>query len=314
MNRETENFLRRVRDAELGSPEDEERVLAAVRSATGAVPVTQVSRGSEGSEGSEGSHIDGSNALDVAGQGAAPTHQAAALGNAGQAAASGWFTKVGASLLFGGTLLGGAALIAQGFADAETSVLVSNRDVEHPASGFTAADILPERPIGEDVPLEAPEPLDAPGPLDAPKALDAPRALDDGARLRDEPPSGRRGSRSQQEELSAVSDAVADNEPVTGVSARSTSGAPPTSLAAELALLRRVQAALAAGDGATALRLLDEHDTTDSQLREERQVARILALCAAGNEQAARTAAGHFVRTHPKSVHHRSLKRSCAIP
>src|SRR5690606_34706117 len=97
-------------------------------------------------------------------------------------------------------------------------------------------------------------------------------------------------------------------------SARGTPQAPPTSLAAELALLRHVRAALATGDGAKALQLLDEHDTTDRQLREERQVARILALCSAGNEGAAREAAQRFLLIYPTSVHRPSLKRSCALP
>jgi hypothetical protein len=80
----------------------------------------------------------------------------------------------------------------------------------------------------------------------------------------------------------------------------------------ELALLAEVQAALRRGDGASALRRLDAHVTTDRQLAAERSAARVLALCALGRVQEARRAAAVFVREHPGSVQRDAVERACA--
>ena len=86
----------------------------------------------------------------------------------------------------------------------------------------------------------------------------------------------------------------------------------PASLREEIALLAEVQAALAGGDGATALARLDGHVTADRQLLTERRAARILALCSLGREDEARHAAAEFLRTEPASVQRGVVERSCA--
>jgi hypothetical protein len=86
----------------------------------------------------------------------------------------------------------------------------------------------------------------------------------------------------------------------------------PASLREEIALLAEVRAALARGDGATALARLDAHVTTDRQLRAERRAARILALCAVGRADEARRAASEFLRNEPNSLQRAAIERSCA--
>jgi RNA polymerase sigma-70 factor (ECF subfamily) len=77
-------------------------------------------------------------------------------------------------------------------------------------------------------------------------------------------------------------------------------------------LLAQVQAALDRGDGATALRRLDERASVDRRLLAERRAARILALCQLGRTQEAEQSALAFVREHPSSVQRTAVERSCA--
>jgi hypothetical protein len=88
----------------------------------------------------------------------------------------------------------------------------------------------------------------------------------------------------------------------------------PSSLRAELDLLREVQAALDRADGAAALRALDAQPSTAGQLLAERQAARVLALCLVGDTAEARDAAARFLNAHPASVHRHAIERSCANP
>jgi hypothetical protein len=119
----------------------------------------------------------------------------------------------------------------------------------------------------------------------------------------------------------AAAPAPSATAPDTAPAARETRAAParasaapgrPPSLRAELALLSQVQAALQRGEGGEALRLLDEHRTSDRQLHAERAAARVLALCAAGKTEEARSAAAAFTRQHPGSVQASAVARSCA--
>jgi hypothetical protein len=98
------------------------------------------------------------------------------------------------------------------------------------------------------------------------------------------------------------------------VPARASAATParPPSLRDELSLLSRVQTALQRGEGSEALRLLDEHRTSDSQLYAERAAARVFALCAAGEVEAARSAAAAFARAHPDSLQISAVARACA--
>jgi hypothetical protein len=99
--------------------------------------------------------------------------------------------------------------------------------------------------------------------------------------------------------------------PLTARPAAATTAVAP-SLRAELSLLSRVQAALQRGDANEALRLLDEHRTSDRQLYAERAAARVFALCAAGKTDAARSAASAFAREHPNSLQTSAVARACA--
>ncbi len=90
----------------------------------------------------------------------------------------------------------------------------------------------------------------------------------------------------------------------------------PTSaseLAAELALLHEARAALAAGDGAGALRRLGEHARRfrSGHLVEERMLLRVQALCAVGRTAQAREAARTFTRRYPDSPHTLTVASIC---
>lgn len=85
-------------------------------------------------------------------------------------------------------------------------------------------------------------------------------------------------------------------------------------LAGELLLIQRAQRALARGDGAAALDALDAHARAHprGRLTEERQAARVLALCAVGRADEARAAATRFVARYPTSPHAARVRGACA--
>lgn len=85
-------------------------------------------------------------------------------------------------------------------------------------------------------------------------------------------------------------------------------------LAGELALLAQAQRALARGAGDEALDALDRHARRypRGRLVEEREAARVLALCAAGRGDEARAAATRFVARHPGSPQAARVSRACA--
>jgi hypothetical protein len=98
------------------------------------------------------------------------------------------------------------------------------------------------------------------------------------------------------------------------------SGAPSAkadaaSIAAELALMRRAQSALATGDSARSLEALDALSARhpDGALREERDAARVLALCSAGRIDEARAQAQRFLAQTPNSVQAARVRASCAF-
>ena len=83
---------------------------------------------------------------------------------------------------------------------------------------------------------------------------------------------------------------------------RATSPAPST-LAQELALLGRAQRAINGGEPESALALLAEHARRfpNGAMAEEREAARVVALCRAGQSDRARAAASRFLRERPNS-------------
>ena len=88
------------------------------------------------------------------------------------------------------------------------------------------------------------------------------------------------------------------------------------SLADEVERLQEAQQALRDGNHAKALRLLDALSTShpNGALLEERQAARTLALCAAGNSDSASKAASSFLRRYPNSAYADRIRSACQRP
>lgn len=102
-----------------------------------------------------------------------------------------------------------------------------------------------------------------------------------------------------------------------GASARpsaSAGDAPPRDpLVDETQELREAHGALQSGDPQKALKLLDEQATTyaGGQLREEREAARVLALCKLGKQDEARAKIADFLRDHPGSPLEGRVRGGC---
>jgi rhodanese-related sulfurtransferase len=88
------------------------------------------------------------------------------------------------------------------------------------------------------------------------------------------------------------------------------------SVAAEVAILRRVSDALRAGDAKGALAGVDEHARRfpSGALAEERDMERIVALCALGRRSEAARATSQFSRAYPSSSHEARIREACAAP
>jgi hypothetical protein len=96
------------------------------------------------------------------------------------------------------------------------------------------------------------------------------------------------------------------------------SAAPPApqakledTLAAENQGLREAHAAMQGGDPARALALLDEQQAKGSLLREEREAARVLALCQLGRVDEGRAAAARFLQESPRSPLADRVRAAC---
>lgn len=87
-------------------------------------------------------------------------------------------------------------------------------------------------------------------------------------------------------------------------------------LRAELALIREARQALRAERPEGALEVLDAHMRAfpDGQMREDREVLRIEALCAAGKAPQARAEGRLFLRAFPGSAHAQRVRSICAEP
>ena len=88
------------------------------------------------------------------------------------------------------------------------------------------------------------------------------------------------------------------------------------SVAAEVAILRRVSDALRAGDAKGALAGVDEHARRfpSGALAEERDMERIVALCALGRRNEAARATSQFSRAYPSSSHEARIREACVAP
>jgi hypothetical protein len=87
-------------------------------------------------------------------------------------------------------------------------------------------------------------------------------------------------------------------------------------VAAEVRLLGEAHAVMRRGDAERALVLLDEHARRypKGALGEERDAARIAALCALGRVAEARETADRFLRAAPQSPHAGPIRASCGGP
>ncbi len=90
--------------------------------------------------------------------------------------------------------------------------------------------------------------------------------------------------------------------------------AEPTTIEAETRLVRSALQARRAGDGARALRLLDEYALAypNGVLGEEGAAERVFVLCDLGRIQEARAASAEFMRTWPRSMLSERVRASCA--
>lgn len=91
---------------------------------------------------------------------------------------------------------------------------------------------------------------------------------------------------------------------------------PVSPMSAELALLREAHAALERGEGQRALAILDAHGERfpRAALAEEREAARVFALCSAGRIEASRSAGRAFLASHPKSPFCQRIRATCTQP
>jgi hypothetical protein len=87
-----------------------------------------------------------------------------------------------------------------------------------------------------------------------------------------------------------------------------------TSIKEELEIIRGVQKAIKGGDGRAALALIADHAERfpRGQLVQEREAARVRALCALDRVDAARAAAAEFLERWPKSPQSARVRSSCA--
>lgn len=89
--------------------------------------------------------------------------------------------------------------------------------------------------------------------------------------------------------------------------------ASPSSLAEETALLQRAQRELQDGDPERALELLDREGGRHEGgvLQEEREAARVIALCRAGRVAEGHAAQRRFLAAHPRSPHRTRVLAAC---
>lgn len=184
----------------------------------------------------------------------------------------------------------------------------SEREVATPAEGSAVA----VAPVGAD------------GPRDgtAATSVGAPASAMTSATPTERAPAGaRRGSLRQGERVPASEsdDATTSHDGTAGEASPSSDAATATAvdeLRAEMAIIREARQALRAARPEGALEVLDAHARAfpSGQMREDREVLRIEALCAAGKAPQARAEARLFLRSFPGSAHAQRVRSICAEP
>jgi len=128
-----------------------------------------------------------------------------------------------------------------------------------------------------------------------------------------QPPRAPAPSPSQEPEPAPSVSATARVSPSAPAAAPSSS---VPSVTREVELLAEAQSAINAGDGARALVLLDEHARRfpSGAMSQEREAARVFALCALGRTGEARAAAERFLSAFPTSPQAARVRASCGAP
>jgi hypothetical protein len=100
----------------------------------------------------------------------------------------------------------------------------------------------------------------------------------------------------------------------TAVASAPATSAPPDPLIVETLRLGEAQGVLEKGDPARALAMIDEQSATyqNGKLREEREAARVFALCKLGRTAEAESARAAFLREHPHAPLVDRVRAPCA--
>ncbi|WP_437974916.1 hypothetical protein WMF11_43065 [Sorangium sp. So ce295] len=247
--------------------------------------------------------------------GEAPTSPPAPL--AGSGAGGGVLAGNAAGGVLSGKMLAAGALIgavafAGGFFTGRATL-----DVPPPASAAPPASAPAAPPPAMTPPAMTPPAMTPPevappaaAPVDAPAPTAAPPPPREARAVAPAPPRPLDPSAEDAARASSTGDGERE-------SARPRGGQParPSTLAAEMALLREAQDAVRDGDPSAALDRLDDLGARfpEGQLREERMAARVLALCAAGRAPEARAEAERLLGEAPSSVHAGRVRASCAF-
>ncbi|HEX7666066.1 MAG TPA: hypothetical protein VF407_16175 [Polyangiaceae bacterium] len=228
----------------------------------------------------------------VAGAGAGAAGAGAAIGGATVAgtAGIGFATKIVAAIAIVGTVSAGAVGVQKRNASTvakSAPVVIDAKPIDPKAEETKVAS--PIAPSAERMPIEDVAPAVDEAPIATPATAIAPAIA----------------NVPQKQADRAIAPKTVESAPT----------APQTSLqiAAENALFVRAERALEGNDPERALSLLDEQTRTfpNGTFVEEREAARVLALCAAGREDEARAKADAFVVAYPRSLQASRLRAAC---
>jgi hypothetical protein len=306
-------FLRSVEHADEPTRDDFDRVraglkehLAASIAAGVAVVVTAKTSDAAGVTATATT-----TAASVAGSAVPPASVAA--GGAGALVAKLTATVLVISAVAGGTTAVVRHVLAS---DLEQSVAPPMRDSLRSSGSTRAQQQLPGAPMAA-----APQPVQpttalAPAPTPEPAPSPALRRAIAGTESPPAPAAATvRATATATVPAPATATVPASAPATVPASAPATTNDPPhpSDLDAEIALLRDVRSALHAGDAASALSLLDQHDHLypAGALGEDAAAERICALCALGRASQAGALADRFLATHRSSPHAASVRASC---
>lgn len=293
-------------------------VMAAIAAGAGAATAGAASSAAAASGTSAATTTTATATTATGAAGAAAGGTAAASGATAGLATS---VKLAAALMVAGAV-GGTVAVAPWEPDEASTSHVAQAVEARTANGARPAERLDPSSL-------APTPEAAESPEPEPARLETaalePAALETGepspeATQPPAPSHARRAPRASPASVPPATVPPATASPATVSPAREPEAAEPeaapsaSSLAAEVALLRRAQAAINQGDADAALRILAEHASQHPSgvMAAEREAARVVALCRAGREAEARAASARFLRAHPQSPLRARVQSACA--